>query len=52
MVTIRRRYWTLAVRHDGSFVAELGGLGTGIAGFVERDGRLGCRGNMAVRTSF
>jgi hypothetical protein len=24
MVTARRRYWTLAVRHDGHFVQEFG----------------------------
>jgi hypothetical protein len=24
MVTVRRRYWTLAVRHDGRFFPEFG----------------------------
>jgi hypothetical protein len=24
MVAVRRRYWTLAVRHDGHFVPEFG----------------------------
>ena len=31
MVTVRRRYWTLAVRHDGHFVAEFGSFVRGEA---------------------
>ena len=31
MITARRRYWTLAVRHDGCFVPEFGSFVRGEA---------------------
>ena len=31
MVTVRGRYWTLAVRHDGRFFPEFGSFGRGEA---------------------
>lgn len=31
MVAVRRRYWTLAVRHDGRFVSEFGSFVRGEA---------------------
>ena len=31
MVTVKQRYWTLAVRHDGRFVPEMGSFVRGEA---------------------